>query len=327
MIRRREFLGVLGGAAAAWPHKAGAQQMMPVIGLLGTGAAAEWEHLVEAFRRGLSETGYVEGKSVAIQYRWADGQSVRLPALASDLVARRVAVVAVAGGTAAVLAAKTATKSIPIVFAVGGDPVSSGLVASMNRPGGNVTGATFLSTSLEGKRLELLHELIPTAAVIALLVDTNSPLAELHERDGQAAARATGTRLVVVKVAHESELDAAFATMVQHAAGALLVSSSPLFTSIRGSLTALAARHAIPASYAVREYTDTGGLMSYGTSVADAHRQAGLYVGRILKGEKPSDLPVLQPTRFELVINLKTAKSLGLDVPLSLQQRADEVIE
>jgi putative ABC transport system substrate-binding protein len=197
----------------------------------------------------------------------------------------------------------------------------------MNRPGGNVTGATFLSTSLEGKRLELLHELIPTATVIAMLIDTNSPLAEVHERDGEAAARATGTRLVVIKVGHESELDAAFATMVQHAAGALLVASSPLFTSIRVRLTALAARHAIPASYAVREYTDIGGLMSYGTSVADAHRQAGLYVGRILKGEIPSDLPVLQPTRFELVINVKTAKTLGLDVPLSLQQRADEVIE
>jgi putative ABC transport system substrate-binding protein len=326
-MKRREFITLV-GSSAVWPLAARAQEpTMPIIGLLGTGSAAEWEHLVAAFRQGLSETGYVEGKSVAVQYRWADGQSARLPALASDLVARRVSVIAVAGGTAAVLAAKTATKNIPIVFAVGSDPISSGLVASMNRPGGNVTGATFLSTSLEGKRLELLHELIPTATVIAMLVDTNSPLAEVHERDGEAAARATGTRLVVIKVGHESELDAAFATMVQHAAGALLVASSPLFTSIRVRLTALAARQAIPASYAVREYTEIGGLMSYGTSVADAHRQAGLYVGRILKGETPSDLPVLQPTRFELVINLKTAKRLGLDVPLSLQQRADEVIE
>ena len=327
-MRRREFITLIGGAAAAWPLAAQAQQpAMPVVGFLNGASPGPWANLVAAFRNGLKESGYVEGQSVAIEYRWAEGKYDKLPELAADLVHRGVSVIAATGGSVSVLAAKAVTMTIPIVFSIGIDPVRRGLVASLNRPGGNLTGVMLLNPELGGKQLGLLRETVPTATLIAVLLNPNSPVAEYELNYIQQAARYIKQEIHILHAQDEREIDAAFATMIQLGAGALLVGADPFFNSRRDQLVALAARHRIPAIYEEREYAAAGGLMSYGTSFAEAYRQVGLYTGRILKGEKPADLPVVQSSKFEFVINLKTAKALGLDVPLQLQQRADEVIE
>jgi putative tryptophan/tyrosine transport system substrate-binding protein len=326
-VRRRELLLFLGGATAAWPHRPRAQQKpMPVIGYISSGSPGPAAPYAAAFRQGLSDTGYVEGQNLAIEYRWAEGHYDRLPALAADLVGRKVDVIATVSIPSA-LAAKGATSVIPIVFALGTDPVGDGLVASLARPGGNLTGMTFMMTELVPKRLELLSELVPQVGVIALLVNPNNPNAERTMRDVQEAARAKGVQLLIVKAGTESEIDAAFASLVQLYPSALLVGNDPFFSSRREQLVAMASRHAVPAIYENREYVAAGGLISYGTSLTAANRQLGIYAGRILKGAKPADLPVQQPTTFELVVNLKTAQSLGLTVPPSILVRADEVIE
>ncbi len=328
-MKRREFITLLGGAAAALPLAAHAQQpRMPVIGFLDPLSLETTREKVAAFNRGLAETGYVEGRNLTTEYRWAQGQTSRLPALAADLVHRKVAVIATPGATAATLAAKAATETIPIVFVAGGDPVELGLVRSINQPGGNLTGVAFLATEYAAKRLELLHELVPAATLIAVLVNpANLVNAEAQKGKIQEAARVLGVRLLILNAGSQSDIEAAFVTLVQEQAGALLISTDSFFTGHRDQIIALAARSAVPTMEEFREFTAAGGLMAYGTSIMDAWRLAGNYTGRILMGEKPADLPVQQPTRFELVINLRTAKSLGLTVPDALLVAADEVIE
>jgi ABC-type uncharacterized transport system substrate-binding protein len=325
---RREFVALLGGAAA-WPLAARAQQAaLPVIGFLGAGALDNYVLYLAAFRKGLGEIGFVEGQNVAIEYRWAEGQYERMAQLAADLVRRRVAVIAVPGSPPGARAAKAATSTIPIVFSVGDDPVRSGLVASISRPGGNATGINFLTGEVVAKRLALLHELVPNAARVAAFINpADASRAEALRDEVEAAARTVGMQLQILNPSTNRGIDAAFAALVRERADALFVGPDAFYNSRRVQLANMAARHVIPTAFAVREYVDAGGLMSYGTSLADMYREVGAYCGRILKGARPSDLPVLQSTKFELVINAQTARMLGLNVPPSLLARADEVIE
>jgi putative ABC transport system substrate-binding protein len=329
MMKRREFITFLGGAAIAWPLAARAQQAaMQVIGYIGTGSRESDAFRLPAFHQGLSEAGYVEGRNVAIEYRWAEGQNDRLPALAADLVRRQVAVIAVPASTPGVLSAKAATTTIPIVFYIGLDPVELGLVASLAHPGGNITGVTGWNVMVGPKRLELLHELIPSATSIALLVNPTSPdLVKADSRDQQAAARSLGLQLHVLHASNERDFDTVFATLVQLRAGGLVIGTDSFFNTQKEQLAALTLRHGVPTIHQYREFVMAGGLMAYGSPTADLSRQVGVYTGRILKGEKPADMPVQQATKVELFLNLKTAKTLGLTVPLPLLARADEVME
>jgi putative tryptophan/tyrosine transport system substrate-binding protein len=328
-VRRRDFIKSIGGATVAWPLAAHAQQpAMPVIGFLDPRSSHVIANLLRAFHQGLKETGHVEGENVAIEYRWAENQNDRLPALAADLVRRRVTVITAAGSTPAALAAHAATTTIPIVFGIGTDPVQLGLVTSLSRPGGNITGVSTLSLEVGAKRLELLREVVPTATTMALLVNPTSPaLSEPATRDLQAAARALGLNIHILDASTELDFDRAFATLIELQAGGLVIGADPLFTGRAKELGALALRHRVPAIYQYPEFTAAGGLMSYGGSISDTYHLIGAYVGRILKGEKPADLPVQQSTRVELIINLKTAKALGLTMPTALLVRANEVIE
>jgi len=326
---RRDFIALLGGVAAAWTPVARAQQSaMPVIGYMNGGTRDEYSALqnADAFRRGLSETGYTEGQNITVEYRWANGQYNQLPAFAADLVSRKVTAIA-ATGTPAALAAKAATAVIPIVFETAGDPVKLGLVASLNRPGRNATGVTQLNAALVPKRLGLLHDLVPAATIIGLFVDPKFPGAETQSRDTQEAARAVGLQIHILNASTEGEIDQAFADLIEFRAGALIVGSGNFFITRREQLAALASRHKVPAIYQYRLFVAAGGLMSYGASLTDAYRLAGIYTGRVLKGEKPADLPVARPTKFELIINLKTANALGLTIPPGVLAIADEVIE
>jgi putative ABC transport system substrate-binding protein len=327
-MKRRDFISLLGGVAA-WPLSARAQQgeRMPVIGFLNAASAGAVENFVASFQKGLSETGYFEGRNVAIEYRFAEGQYDRLPALASELVARRVNIVIAGGGTVAARAAKAASSTIPIVFMGGGDPVEDGLIKSLNHPGGNVTGVNQFASLLIAKRLELLREMAPKIAEIGVLTNPTNPNSKPELKDLQVAATALGCIVHVANATTEREIEPAFERLMAQGARALVIGTDALFVSRRVQVVSLVARHAFPASYTIREYTEAGGLMSYGANRADLWRQVGVYAGRILKGESAADLPVLQPTKFELVINLKTAKALGLEVPPTLLARADEVIE
>jgi putative ABC transport system substrate-binding protein len=327
-LKRREFITLVGGAAAAWPLGARAlQPAIPVVGFLSSRSPNESASAVAAFRQSLGEAGYIEGKNLAIAFRWAQGQYDRLPALAADLARRQVTAIFATGGNPPAFAAKAATATIPIVFLIGSDPVKFGLVASLNRPGGNITGVTLFTSLLVAKRLELLHELVPTATTIAILVNPNNSNAEPDTKVAQTAARSLGQQLVVLSASSESDIDAAFATLVRQQANALLVNTDAFFLTRRNQFVRLAARHSVSTIHDLREFTAAGGLVSYGTNLPAAYRQAGIYVGKILNGEQPANLPVIQPTKLDLVINLKTAKALGLEVPPTLLARADEVIE
>ena len=327
-MRRRHFIGLAGGVAA-WPLVAQAQRpSLPVVGFLGSTSPESYATFASGFQRGLKEAGFVDGDNVAIIFRWAEAQYDRLPALAADLVSRNVSVIVATGGLPSSLAAKQATETIPIVFVLGSDPVKFGLVSSLNRPNGNVTGVTLFACLLDAKRVELMHELVPGASVVALLVNPNSPAqAEAQYADVEAAVRKFGQQLVILKAGTESEIDSAIAGVAEKKASVLLVSADPLFLSRRHQLVALVTRHAIPSIYEWRQFAEIGGLMSYGIDLFDAYRQAGIYAGKILGGVKPGDLPVLQPAKFEFVINLKTAKALGLTVPNTMLVAADQVIE
>jgi putative ABC transport system substrate-binding protein len=328
-MRRREFITLIGGATVGWPLAARAQQAaMPVIGILQADAAQSNPNNAAAFRKGLNETGYTEGQTVTIEYRWAEGQYDKLPELAADLARRKAAVIVTPLSVAATLAAKAATTNTPIVFSTGGDPIELGLVASLNRPGGNITGAVTMNAELGAKRLGLLQELLPAATRFAVLVNPGTGrLAKVITADVQEAASAAGRQIDVLTASTSREIDAAFATVARKRIDALVHSPDPFFATRRAHIIVLAARHAVPVIYANREDADAGGLMSYGSNIAEVSRQLGIYSGRILKGEKPADLPVIRPTKFEFVINLQTAKTLGLDVPTTLLARADEVIE
>ena len=328
-MKRRAFITLLGGAVAAWPFAARAQQpAMPVIGILYGGSSDAYAYLLTAIRRGLRESGYIEGRNVAIEYRWAEDRYDRVPALADDLVRRQVDVIIANGGGGYVAkVAKAATATIPIVFTTNLDPVKSGLVASLNHPGGNATGMSLFSSLLEPKKFELIHELVPKAAAIAILVNSDNPNSQSIVKMVKAAGDGVGRSLVVATGSTDREIESAYATVVERRAGGLIVAADPFFNDRREQIVALSARHTIPAIYEWREFVEVGGLMSYGSSITDTFRQIGVYAGRILKGEKPGDLPVQQPTKFELVVNLKTAKTLGLEVPTAILLRAEEVIE
>jgi ABC-type uncharacterized transport system substrate-binding protein len=325
-MKRREFITILGGSAAAWPLAARAQNV-PVIGFLNTGSLEAFARPVDAFRKGLSETGYVDGQNVAIDFKWANGRRDSLPTMVADLVRREVNVIAATGGSPAALAAKAATSSIPIVFQVGVDPIKVGLVSSLKQPGGNITGATMLAVDLVSKRLELLHELVPGASVMAALVNPTSPAAPIVLPDLEAAAQKLGLQLLVLHASSEPDFEPAFASLARNGAGALMIGADPFFNAKSRQLGALTVRYAVPAIYQFHNFTDAGGLASYSGSLNDAYRIAGVYTGRVLKGERPADLPVQQSTKVELIINLKTAKALGLDISPMLLARADEVIE
>jgi putative ABC transport system substrate-binding protein len=326
-MKRREVITLLGGAAAAWSVAAGAQQAIPVVGFLNPGSPEPSSFLVAAFREGLKEASYFEGQNVTIEYRWAKGHYDQLQTLAADLLGRQVAVIAATGGSISAQAAKAATATVPIVFNVGEDPIKLGLVASFNRPGGNITGVSTLSPALESKRLGLLRELVPQAAIIAVLLNPTNPDADLQRQDIQAAAATIGQDLRIFSASNESAVETAFAALVQQRADALLIGNDVFLTNRREQIVALAARHAVPTIYSFRSFAESGGLMSYSTNLVEVYRQIGHYVGRILKGEKPADLPVVQPTKFEFVINLKTARTLGIKFSDNLLSLADEVIE
>jgi ABC-type uncharacterized transport system substrate-binding protein len=327
-VKRREVITLLGGAAAAWPFAARAQQpAMPVVGFLGAPSAAPYTRYVAAVHQGLKDVGYVEHQNVAMEYRWADSQYDRLPALAADLVSRHVAVIVPIGGAPATVAAKAATSTIPIVFNLGADPVGLGLVTNLSRPGGNITGIAMMAVEMETKRLQLLHDLAPAASSLAILLNPSNAQAQAQEREAHRAARVIGRQVLVLKAGTEQEIEGAFAALVRERAGALLIGADTFFASTAVLFVVLTAHHSIPTVYPFRSYVDAGGLMSYGSSLLDAYRQTGVYTGRILKGDKPGDLPIVQPTKFELVINLKTARAVGIAIPPTLVARADEVIE
>jgi putative tryptophan/tyrosine transport system substrate-binding protein len=327
-MRRREFITLLSGATIAWPLVVRAQQpAMPAVGILGSVSPGPYSRFIEAIKQGLREAGYVEGRNVAIEYRWAEGQYDRLSQLATELVDRGVAVIILVGGGPTTAAATAATATIPIVFNTGEDPVKTGAVAALNRPGGNATGVSLLTVAMEAKRLQLLHELVPTAAIVAIIVNPNNPQADQQLQELQAAARMLGIQVEAFKAGTPNEIDTAFANVVQRRAGALHMAGDAFFNTRREQFIVLSARHVLPTVFSLREFPAAGGLMSYGPSLADAYRQQGIYAGRILKGEKPAEMPVQQAVKVELVINLQTAKTLGLSIPLPLLGRADEVIE